>query len=132
MWIYNEKPIEKLEDLPENCVGFIYIILNKTNGKKYLGKKILHHKKTLKPLKRYKRKRHLIKESDWYEYSGSNELLNEDISKGDEIEKYIIHLCYSKKQMSYYEVKYQFLQNVLEDDTYYNSNILGKFFKRDI
>lgn len=131
-WKYQGKIMEKLEDFPPNCVGFIYCIVNKTLNKKYIGRKILHNKKTLKPLKNTKRKRKLVVESSWNLYTGSSDELSKDIALGHTIEKEIIHLCYSKKQMSYYELKYQMMYNVLEDDTYYNSNIMGRYFKKDL
>ncbi len=132
MWTYQGKSIETLEDLPTECVGIIYKIKNLTNGKFYIGRKILRNKKTLPPLKGKKRKRHLIVESNWKTYTGSCVDLNIDIEKGHSIEKEIIHLCCTKKQMSYYELKYQLLENVLERDDCYNSNIMGKFFRRDL
>lgn len=131
-WIYENKKINSVEDFPDGVIGFVYRITNQTKSKKYIGKKILSHKITRPPLKGLKRKRKIIKESNWQEYTGSNEQLNEDILKGDVIKKEILKLCFNKKQMSYYETKYQFLENVLEDDSYYNSNILGKFFRKDV
>jgi hypothetical protein len=132
MWTYQGKSIQALEDLPTDCVGIIYKIKNLTNGKFYIGRKILRNKKTLPPLKGKKRKRRLIVESNWKTYTGSCVDLNIDIEKGHEIEKEIIHLCCTKKQMTYYELKYQLLENVLERDDSYNSNIMGKFFRRDL
>lgn len=132
MWLYNGQEINDLSDLPENCVGIIYKITNTTNGKFYIGRKILKNKKTLPPLKGKKRKRRLIVESNWKSYTGSCIDLNIDIEKGHTIVKEIIHLCFTKKQMSYYELKFQIVENVLERDDCYNSNIMGKFFRRDI
>jgi hypothetical protein len=131
-WIYNGQTIQSLEDLPSNCVGIIYKIKNLTNNMFYIGRKILRNKKTLPPLKGKKRKRKLIVESNWKSYTGSCVELNIDIAKGHEIEKEIIHLCFTRKQMSFYELKYQIVENVLERDDCYNSNIMGKFFRRDI
>jgi hypothetical protein len=132
MWTYQGKSIQALKDLPTDCVGIIYKIKNITNGKFYIGRKILRNKKTLPPLKGKKRKRRLIVESNWKTYTGSCVDLNIDIAKGHEIEKEIIHLCCTKKQMTYYELKHQLLENVLERDDSYNSNIMGKFFRRDL
>lgn len=131
-WIYENKEVLSINDMPEKCVGFVYMLFNKSKNHYYIGKKILQYKRTLKPLKNTKKKRHVIKPSGWETYTGSNELLNEDIKKGDVIEKKILKYCFSKKQLSYHEVKFQFQMNALEDENCYNSNILGKFFRKDV
>lgn len=131
-WIYQGKEMLSLEDFPEGAIGFIYEIKNLTNGKKYIGRKILKSTRKLKPLKGAKRKRTIIKDSGWKEYTGSCEELNADIAKGDIIEKHIEKICFSKKQMSYYELKYQMIREVLESDAYYNGNIAGKYHRRDL
>jgi hypothetical protein len=33
-WLYNNQPVETL---PEDCVGFVYMIINITNDRKYIG-----------------------------------------------------------------------------------------------
>lgn len=131
-WTYKDTVVTTLDDLPSDCVGIIYRIENRTNGKFYIGRKILRNKKTLPPLKGKKRKRKLIVESNWKSYTGSCEELNQDIALGHEIVKEIIHLCFTRKQMTYYELKYQITLEVLEREDCYNSNIMGKFFRRDI
>lgn len=131
-WTYKDTVVTTLDDLPSDCVGIIYRIENRTNGKFYIGRKILRNKKTLPPLKGKKRKRKLIVESNWKSYTGSCEELNQDIALGHEITKEIIHLCFTRKQMTYYELKYQITLEVLEREDCYNSNIMGKFFRRDI
>ena len=122
-WIYQGREMLSLEDFPEGAVGFIYRIKNLTNGKSYIGRKILKSTRKLKPLKGAKRKRTVVKDSGWRDYTGSCEELNNDIANGDLIEKYIEHICFSKKQMSYYELKYQMVHAVLDSDEYYNGNI---------
>jgi hypothetical protein len=131
-WIYNGKYVTCLEDFPEGAIGFIYEIKNITTGKGYIGRKILKSTRKIKPLKGAKRKRTVIKDSGWREYTGSCEELNNDIAKGHVIEKYIEEMCFSKKQMSYYELKYQMIREVLESDRYYNGNIAGKYHRRDL
>ncbi len=131
-WIYNGKEMTSLEDFPEGAIGFIYQINNITNGKKYIGRKILNSTRKLKPLKGTKKKRTVVKDSGWRSYTGSCKELNDDIAKGDVIEKYIEIICFSKKQMSYYELKYQMVREVLESENYYNGNIAGKYHRRDL
>ena len=41
-WTYQGKEIE---ELPEDVEGFVYLITNKTNDKKYIGKKLAKFKK---------------------------------------------------------------------------------------
>jgi len=42
-WTYQNQIVETL---PEDCVGFVYIITNLTNGRKYIGKKLAKFSKT--------------------------------------------------------------------------------------
>lgn len=129
MWLYSE------EFNVEDYFGFVYIITNTQTNKKYIGKKIFNHTKRLPPLKGMKRKRTVVKESDWMTYYGSNDLLKEEIKQyGKEIfQREIVKLCRTKKELTYWETKLQFYYGVLEKpDEFYNSNILGKFFTRDL
>jgi hypothetical protein len=130
MWYYKGKKISKREDLPKDAVGFVYKIHNKTNGKYYIGKKILLNKRTRKPLKGYKRKRVDYIESNWFKYTGSNEETKEWEIK--DCYREIVYICYNKTMMTYYETLLQFKENVLESDKYMNDNILGKFYKKTI
>lgn len=126
----NTKYYKCIEDFPEGTVGFVYRLTNKFTNESYIGKKILMHKKTLKPLKGYKRKRVTYKESDWKTYTGSN-----DITKTwshEDCYREILEVCKNKTLMTYYETKYQFMLNVLEDDNYLNGNILGKFHTKTL
>lgn len=127
---------------PTVYYGFIYKIVNKTNGKFYIGKKIfqnsLKKKITQKELAEHQGKgrkpTHIRtqKESNWKSYWGSNKDLLADVkSLGEEnFEREIIRLCITKKQHTYYELHYQCIYNVLECDSY-NDNILAKFYRRD-
>lgn len=133
-WTYRNKEITSITDLPKNAFGFVYEI-EFDNGMKYLGQKYLIHKKTLPPLKGYKRKRKTFKESDWLTYNGSikDPVVAKQIKDGKikPVQRTILKVCYHKKQLSYFEIKFLFVRNCLEKDNYYNSNILGKFFKKD-
>ena len=64
--------ITEITDMPEGTIGFVYMITNKEDGKFYIGKKSLYSHRTLPPLKGYKRKRKVIKESNWGHYNSSN------------------------------------------------------------
>lgn len=130
LWIYNGEPVT--EPL-EGAVGFVYKITEEPTGRIYIGKKILLHKKSRPPLKGKKRRRIEWVESDWRTYYGSSDLLKEDVfAKGvDAFRREILVWCKNKKAMSYYETKHQFLEGVLEKDSF-NKNILGKFYPKDI
>lgn len=134
MWVYNNKVIESIDDIPSDSVGFIYEVTHIPSGKKYIGKKALYHKKTRPPLKGYKRKRVEFVESDWKSYYGSHEEVKSLLKEvGSEIfKREIMEFSKSKKRLSYLETKYLFQREVLENqDKYFNSNILGKFYPRD-
>ena len=132
-WTYNGQLITEIQDMPENTFGFIYEVFHKPSGKKYLGKKVLHFNRTLPPLKGMKRKRKVVKESDWKNYFGSHveikQLIKEE--KQDEFERRILHFVPTKKLLTYYECKYLFMNEVLENEEYINDNILAKFYRKD-
>lgn len=119
MWIYNGQRFT--EDMIDDNIGFVYIITNLTNNKQYIGKKLFTKSKTYQKNKKKKRKR---VSSDWAEYTGSNDQLNEDIKKGDLIKKEILLLCKSKSELNYMELKYQVQFDVIfQPNQYYNSYI---------
>jgi len=108
--------------ISDNTFGFIYLITNLTNNKKYIGKKQCISKFKRKPLKGKKNKRIEYKESDWKTYTSSSESLNEDIIKlGISSFKFeILKVCGSKWELAYEEAKEQISRDVLLRDDYYN------------
>ena len=128
MWTYQN---EEVTQLPEDCVGFVYIITNLTNNRKYIGKKLAKFSKTTyktvklkNGTKKKKRIRSKI-DSDWQEYYGSSVELTADIAKlgTDKFKREILYYCKSKSECSYVEAREQFTQKVLESDDYYNGHI---------
>ncbi len=121
-WQYND---EDFTEIPEGMEGFVYLITNLTNDRKYVGKK--HFWSRQKDKKTGRRKK---KESDWKSYFGSCEELNNDVKElgKDNFLREILYICKHKKSMSYYETYEQFKRDVLLDDEYYNTNIEGRFF----
>ena len=128
MWIYKNKQVESISQIPDNAIGFVYIIINNETTEWYVGKKNLYSYRTLPPLKGYKRKRKVTKESNWLSYQSSNSTVKEWISPMKEI----IEWCYTKKQLTYREMQAIMCMSGLEDEKCLNDNILGKFFKSDL
>lgn len=121
-WTYNGK---KMNSIPDEYEGFVYLITNTSNGQKYIGKKLAKFKTTKPPLKGKKNKRRGYKESDWKTYWGSSDRLNEDVAKlgEDNFTREILYLCKGRGEMSYIEAREQFDRRVLETDEYYNGII---------
>ena len=121
-WTYNGEPVH---DLPETCEGFVYLITNLTNDKKYVGKKLARFKVTKPPLKGKKNKRRSTKESDWRTYWGSSDWLIGDVKElgEDQFTREILYYCQSRGMLSYLEAKEQFDREVLLTDEYYNGII---------
>lgn len=151
-----------LSDFPKGTWGFVYVIINHTKDLMYIGKKQLvsERYKTIakstydrlrktgaKDIKKTKSKSKSKRgkggtvwnykqfapvETDWLTYTGSSKPLNEDISKGDKITKHIIMLAKSKRELTYLETRQLFDSRVLEQEGFYNDNILGAFFKNNL
>ena len=121
-WTYQDKEVE---ELPQDVVGFVYIITNTTNDRQYIGKKLAKFSRSKPPLKGKKNKRRTKVESDWKDYYGSSDELNEDIGilGKDNFKREILFYCYSKSELSYIEAREQFNYKVLESDKYYNGHI---------
>lgn len=127
-WLFENAPVEVL---PEDCVGYVYLITNLITGRKYIGKKLAKFSKTtyrVVKLKNGNKKKKKIRskiDSDWQTYYGSNDELNQDIQTlGQEnFKREILYYCTSKAQCSYIEAREQFRHQVLESDAYYNGQI---------
>lgn len=127
MWLYENKEFNDYT----GYYGFVYLITNTVNNKKYIGRKYFTKAGT-KQVKGKKKKTR--KESDWLDYYGSSPRLLEDIEKygKENFTREIIRLCKTRGECNYWEVKLQFEHKVLESDQYYNDNIAVKFTRRNI
>lgn len=132
MWFYKEK--EFTSEMIGDNVGFVYMITNLTNDKKYIGKKIFKSTRKLPPLKGKSRRRTKIIESDWQNYfSSSDELKTLVEERGpDAFRREILHLCRTKGEMSYLELKEQMEREVLLNDDYYNGIIQVKIHRTHV
>ena len=131
MWYYENK---EYDETPEEFQGFVYLITDINNGKKYVGKKNFWKPKILPITKTRKRRKRTRVESDWRLYFGSSEevkLLVE--TRGQEnFKREILRLCKTKGEMTYFEMKEQFDRDVLLRDDYYNEFIGGKIHSKHL
>ncbi len=144
MWEYKNELISDINQIPEDAFGFVYEVYHIPTGKKYIGRKQLISvttkalgTKELAELtdNRASKKKKVQKESDWKSYYGSHSEIKQLIKEGksSEFKRTIIQFAFSPKHLTYLETKYLFSLEVLENpNVFYNDNILGKFFRKDI
>ena len=125
-WKYNN---EDFTEAPKGMEGFVYLITNLTNNKKYIGKKNFWTRQ-----KDRKTGRRKTKEGPWQSYWGSCEELVADVKElgEDKFLREILYLCPHKKSMSFYETMEQFKRDVILREDYYNTNVEGKFFSSEV
>jgi len=127
-WIYRNEPVI---ELPNECVGFVYLITNTENGRMYVGKKLSRFKTTRYKMHTQKNGKKIRKKirgavaSDWMDYYGSSDQLTRDIESlgRDRFRREILYYCKSKAELNYVEAREQFARKVLESDQYYNGHI---------
>ena len=127
-WLYQSQLIETL---PQDCVGFVYLITNTVTGRKYIGKKLAKFSRTtqktvkLKNGNKKKRKIRSKVDSDWRDYYGSSPELLKDVELlgKDNFKREILYYCKSKSECSYIEAREQFARRVLESADWYNGHI---------
>ena len=131
-WIYKDNPFTS-DNIGDNY-GFVYRITNTNNGRSYIGRKYFVQKRKPKG-----GRRKVTSESDWKKYYGSSDELKQDIKDNGRqtFRREILSLHKTLGKVNYEETKQLFLHNVLteslDDGTpmYYNSNILGRYMKKD-
>ena len=131
-WIFNGHPFLS-KDIDDHF-GFVYCITNLLNGKRYIGRKYFHQLR--KPRGGGRRVR---SESDWKKYYGSSAELTEDRKQYGNLvfKRDIISLHKSKGLTNFEETRQLFLNKVLTEamndgtPAFYNSNILGRYMRKD-
>ena len=131
-WIY-KGGVFNSDDIGDNY-GFVYRITNTTNSKSYIGRKYFVQKRKPKG-----GKRRVTSESNWKQYYGSSDELKQDIRRDGKntFKREILSLHRTLGRVNYEETKQLFLNNVLQETLedgspkYYNSNILGRYYKKD-
>ena len=131
-WIY-KGDIFNSDDINDNY-GFVYRITNTITGKSYIGRKYFVQKRKPKG-----GKRRVTSESNWKQYYGSSDELKRDIRRDgkDSFRREILSLHSTVGRTNYEETKQLFLNEVLTkrltdgSPAYYNSNILGRYYRKD-
>ena len=130
-WLYKGEPFTT-DDIGD-LFGFVYRITNLSTGKQYIGRKYFWQKRKPKG-----GKRRVTSESDWKRYFGSSEELKRDIEDlgRENFRREIISVHTTLGRTNYEETRQLFLNNVLTESVdglpkYYNSNILGRYMRKD-
>ena len=137
-WLYKAKKFTD-DMIPDKAIGFVYEMEALIDGKsvRYIGKKNFYSnrkkkfgKKALAAITDKRTKKYeMVTKLNYSNYYSSNDILKAAHKAGILIKRYIVKICYSKTELTYYETKYQFNKEVLEKEEYLNGNILGKFYK---
>jgi len=129
MWLFEGNEIT---DLPDDKVGFVYLITNLDTGRRYIGKKLskfskVKYKVVLQKNGIKKRKKIRSKvDSDWQTYwSSSPEVQADVLTLGeDKFTREILYFADSKGSLSYLEAREQFARQVLENPTNWYNGII--------
>jgi hypothetical protein len=125
--------------IPEGAIGFIYEMEAIIDGKavRYIGKKNFYSTtkkklgvKALANMEDKRARKYTIQvKTNYQNYFSSNKVLQDAHKNGVPIKRFMVRICFSKTELTYYETKYQFTREVLEKEEYLNANILGRFYK---
>ena len=128
-WTYKNEPVT--DEIIGDAYGFVYIITNETNGRRYVGRKYF----TKAGYKTVKGKRKKIRvSSGWEDYYGSNKTLLEDVKTlgAENFTRTILMLCKSRSECAYYETHFIFQFEALLSDRWYNEWVTCKISKKNV
>ncbi len=130
MWLYRNEAFTESEI--GSYVGFVYKITNVSQARHYIGKKLFWFSRT----KLVKGKKKKVKmPSDWPIYWSSSLELQLDVVKLGEsnFTREILHLCVSKGDCNYLEMKEQIMNDVLlKPNEWYNGFVGGKIHRNHV
>lgn len=137
-WVYKGEVFNDSK-IPEGALGFIYEMEAIIDGKavRYVGKKNFYSTtkkkfgvKALANMEDKRAKKYTIQvKTNYQNYYSSNKVLQDAHKAGVIIKRFMVRICFSKTELTYYETKFQFVREVLEKEEYLNANILGRFYK---
>lgn len=107
------------ESLPaDSASGFVYMIINKTSGMRYIGKKNF----------RGTGKLNKGKQSNWRTYTSSSKQLNEEIQKTgkENFEFYVIEYYHTKGAVSYAEAWSQHIAEIPTNNHRFYNRFIDK------
>ena len=106
--------------LDTKAFGFLYLVENKLNGRKYVGIKQFRFSKN--------------RASDWENYVSSSKWLQRDIKTlgKDNFKFFIIGVYPDKQSLKYAELAYMVNSNALFRDDYYNQYVYARFINRKV
>ena len=119
--------------------GFVYKITNVATGRSYIGRKYFWQKRKPRCTDKTKKRRRVTSESNWRKYYGSCPELTEDVKKfgKESFTREILSLHKTPGRVNFEETRLLFwhkvLTETLDDGTpaFYNSNILGRYYRKD-
>jgi hypothetical protein len=121
MWLFEGREFQEA-DIADN-IGYVYMITNLSDGRRYIGKKLFYFSKTRQVKGKKKRSKVL---SDWMTYWSSSPELQADVERlgAENFRRDILYLCKTKGTLSYIEAREQFSFRVLEQpEAWYNGII---------
>lgn len=121
-------PAKKSLEVREGATRVYRHILRDLNGKVVVSKADKRRARSQGTKARKEPYDSITKPAKWKDYEGSCE----DIGDRTMIQKEIIFLCNNKKELTYREEEALFYFEVLEGDSYLNSNIGGVYFKDEV
>ena len=134
-WYYNGEVYDPAYDeIPEDVLGFVYIITDTESGEKYIGQKRMRKPKTLPITKSRKRRVKTIVESDWRTYYSSSSIINENVAAGrsERYKREILHFGSTKGDLHLLELIEQINRNVLFDPIYLNGLVNVRIHKKHV